>query len=180
MQGIENRITCPKPWCLRVTPDPTALALDDESLTTALKCQHDRIFVACALDCHHDISNICVVYMEWEKIQQVVPDLDCHPNVCPMQEDTSFSPGGKPGAFVAARAAQSADSLMQGHHSMDEGCQQSGLPIFCHQDLIQGLSTQHIPLQTAILCHQDLIQGLSTEHTPLQTAICQVPWHANM
>ena len=62
--------------------------------------------------------------------------LHCHANMRPVQEDVSVTPGGQPGGLVAAGAAQSADSLVEGHHSVYEGRQQPGLAIPCHQDLV--------------------------------------------
>ena len=64
----------------------------------------------------------------------------------PVEEDVPVTPGGQPGELIAARRAQGADSLVQGDHPVDEGCQQAGLTIPCHQDLVQGFSTQHITL----------------------------------
>ena len=72
--------------------------------------------------------------------------LDCHAHMRPVEEDVPVTPCGQPGELVAARRAQRADSLVQGHHPVNEGCQQARLTIPCDQDLVQGLSTQHITL----------------------------------
>lgn len=76
--------------------------------------------------------------------------LHCHADMRPMQEDVSVPPGGEPGGLITSGGAKGADSLVQRHHPVDEGPQQPGLAVPCHQDLVQGLSTQNIPLhQTA-------------------------------
>lgn len=74
--------------------------------------------------------------------------LHCHANMGVVQEDVSLAPGGEPGGGVGAGGAQGADGLPQGHHPVDEGGQQAGLALPCHQDLVQRLSTQHIPLHS--------------------------------
>ena len=43
----------------------------------------------------------------------------------PVEEDVPVTPRGQPGEFVAARRAQCADSLVQGDHPVNEGCQQA-------------------------------------------------------
>jgi hypothetical protein len=49
-----------------------------------------------------------------------------------MEEDVPVTPCGQPGQLVAARRAKRADSLVQGDHPVDEGCQQPRLTIPCH------------------------------------------------
>lgn len=77
-----------------------------------------------------------------------------HPNV-------PFLPCGQPGALVTTGAAESADGLVQGDYPVDESCQQSGLPIFGYQDLVQSLGTQHISLHAPRLVNHHAITSES-------------------
>ena len=54
-----------------------------------------------------------------------VPYLDGHAHMRPVEEDVPVTPCGQPGQLVAAWRAQGADSLVQGDHPVDEGCQQA-------------------------------------------------------